>query len=277
MKARPASGFKRTAATIPGVGSEACRSATRTDSIEVNSTVASRPMRPESVPAARGAKLLAMVCSIGSWVRLIRCAEKSNGRTPSVAGFFEQRGHFFLGNGARAGRRIGCRHHCTTKLVNSRSSTSPPPCLLLHGANFGERLFAQLVLALARHEGLVVAIAHEEQQVVADQRHVLLHAVDRLLIVRHHFHADLQEPHHRAVLEINHHRRVERVIEGTLRAAFAALGRGARRGHHRGDETVLAHLEVGERMQLRVDKAADDDREQRHHENDDGIHEQAAA
>ena len=87
MKAMPASGFRRTAATIPGVGSEACKSATRIDSIEVNSTAVSRPMSPDRVTAARGAKLLAMVCSIGSCVRLMRCEEKSNGRTPSGSGF----------------------------------------------------------------------------------------------------------------------------------------------------------------------------------------------
>ena len=128
MKAWPASGFRRTAATIPGVGSEACRSATRIDSIEVNSTAASRPMSPDSVAAARGAKLLAMVCSIGSWVRLMRCAEKSNGRTASGACFSKSADTSSSEMSLGAGRRIGRRHHCTTKLVNSRSSTSPPPC-----------------------------------------------------------------------------------------------------------------------------------------------------
>jgi hypothetical protein len=40
--------------------------------------------------------------------------------------------------------------------------------------------------------------------VVANQRDVLLHAVDGLLIVRHDFHGDLQEAHHGTILEIDH-------------------------------------------------------------------------
>jgi hypothetical protein len=75
---------------------------------------------------------------------------------------------------------------------------------------------------------LVVAIAHEQQQVVADQRHVLLHAVDGLLVLRHRLHRDLQEAHRGAVLEIHDQRRVDRVID-------LGLGRGLLGGVRRRD------------------------------------------
>ena len=130
----PGSGFRRTTATLPGLGRAACRSAALTDSSEVN-CIGIPAQQAGQRDLARSAKLLPMIWSIGNCVRLIRCEEKSNGRTRIGVRLLQKRRDFFLGNIARRARiRVGLGrdwlrgHHCTTKLVNRTSSTSAPPC-----------------------------------------------------------------------------------------------------------------------------------------------------
>jgi hypothetical protein len=173
----------------------------------VNCTVASRPSNADSDAPIRSAKLLHTISSMGSCMRLMRCA---SGRRPHAGGRSSPAAPIPLPrkwrralHGVARPAAFARRHHCTTKLVNSRSSMSAA-LLLLHGADLGERLLTQLFLAFARHQRLIVAIAHEQQQVVADQRDVLCARCRWPFDRAPSLHGDLQEAHHGAVLEIDH-------------------------------------------------------------------------
>ena len=126
MNANPFKGFSRTTAMLAGTGNDTCRSPAFTDSIESYCKTTLRPSNPDSEAAARSAKFLLINSSNGNWVRLMRCAVKSYGRTLLAAVLLEQRRHFFVRDGCYFFVR-NC-HYCTTKLVNRMSSTSPPPC-----------------------------------------------------------------------------------------------------------------------------------------------------
>ena len=77
MNANPGKGFRRTTARLAGTGNVACNSPAFDDSSDVNCTVASRPSSADSDNPTRSAKLLLTISSMGSWVRLMRCAVKS--------------------------------------------------------------------------------------------------------------------------------------------------------------------------------------------------------
>ncbi len=76
-KAVPGSGLSRRTARLDGTGSAACSSPALAESSAVNCTAASRPSKVESDEPIRSAKLLATISSMGSCVRLMRCAVKS--------------------------------------------------------------------------------------------------------------------------------------------------------------------------------------------------------
>ena len=128
-KAKPASGLNRTTATLAGSGRAACWSAAFTVSIDVNCMLASRP----SNPAQRTGGALREGLAHDLEHRQLRAIDALRrevvGTHVAGAVLFQERGHLLVGDGIR--RRRGARssrHYCTTKLVNSRSSTSPPPC-----------------------------------------------------------------------------------------------------------------------------------------------------
>jgi hypothetical protein len=98
-----------------------------------------------------------------------------------------------------------------------------------------------------------------------------LHAVDRFLIARHDLHGDLQKAHHRAVFEIDHQRRIDGVVDGGFGRGFLGMS-GSGDGHDRRDHAVLAHFQIGHRMQLRVDRAAGYDGDEGEHEDADPLH-----
>jgi hypothetical protein len=148
----------------------------------------------------------------------------------------------------------------------------------LYRAQFGERLLAQLLLAFARHQRLRVAIAHHQQQIVANQRDVLLHALDGFWIVSHHLHGDLQEAHRGTVFEIHHQRRIDGKVDCCSLGARAFFTVGSHRHWNDGfDPAVLVQLQIGKRVQLRVDEAADHDGNESQHENAYPVDEISAA
>ena len=86
--------------------------------------VASRLSNADSEAPARSAKLLLDDLQQRQLHAVDALRRKIVGPHGIGAVLFEQRRHLFVGNGGAGG---GLGHYCTTKLVNSTSSTSGPP------------------------------------------------------------------------------------------------------------------------------------------------------
>jgi hypothetical protein len=106
--------------------------------------------------------------------------------------------------------------YCITKEVKYSASTlaASPPESLTTGTDGFEAAILEIVLALERRDTLVILVAEDEQQVVADARIVVLDELFDFEIARHDADRDLQESHGGFRFEVHDERRIERDVFG---------------------------------------------------------------
>lgn len=129
-----------------------------------------------------------------------------------------------------------------------------------------QRQGAQFFLAFVGVESLYFLVAEQQDQIIADLRHVVVDGVDDRFVPGHDREADLQVTQDALVLEINDERRVERLVDGGLSGgggSFSTVAAAGFGGCFGGGFVFAGGLgglvQRAGKEQRRADRAADQD------------------